>query len=49
MQNETFDALACKDVIEKYVTDEYTREQMISEFATSSYFLCPDTPSIVLY
>ena len=28
MQNTTFDALACKDVIEKYVTDEYTKEQM---------------------
>ena len=49
IQNNTINALACKDVIEKYVTNEYAKEQILNEFSTNSNFLCPDTPSIVLY
>ena len=43
------DALDCKTVVGKYVTNEYAKEQILKEFDANSDFLCPDLPSFQLY
>ena len=43
------DALDCKEVVEKYVTNEYAKQQILNEFENNSQFLCPDLPSFQLY
>lgn len=47
---KTIDALPCKDVVPKYVTNEITAKAILLEFGElTEEFLCPDTPSYTLY
>ena len=48
--NTTYAAAKCKDVIPKYITDEYYLDQIKQEFGLKyDRFLCPDTPSYNLF
>ena len=48
--NTTYAAKPCKDVIPKYITDEYYLDQIKQEFGLKyDRFLCPDTPSYNLF
>ena len=48
--NTTYDAAPCKDVIPKYISDEYYLDQIKQEFGLKyDTFLCPDTPSYNLF
>ena len=48
--NTTYTAALCKEVIPKYISDEYYLDQIKQEFGLKyDTFLCPDTPSYNLY
>jgi len=43
-------AIYCNDFVEKYVSSEYTRQQILSQFYfEGKIFLCPDLASYKLY
>ena len=48
--NTTIAALPCSEIVPKYVSDPYTRAQILDEFAQQEdVFLCPDLASYELY
>ena len=51
-ESETRDvpAIYCSDFVEKYISSEYTRQQILSQFYfEGKIFLCPDLASYKLY